>query len=162
IAIAMYAAAPARCVSLILADTFAVHPEGRAIYERSIAASADMRALAEGRADALLAQPADAAVRSEVVETMAKIDSAAFCIGAEAVWLADQRGRAREIHVPTLVVCGTEDRVTPPPLSRDLTHLIPGAQYEPIADAGHLSNLERPVEFNAVAKTFVEGVEART
>lgn len=162
IAIAMSAAAPERCASLILADTFAVHPEGRAIYERSIAASADMRALAEGRADALLAQPADAAVRSEVVETMAKIDSAAFCIGAEAVWLADQRGRAREIHVPTLVVCGTEDRVTPPPLSRDLTHLIPGAQYEPIADAGHLSNLERPVEFNAVAKTFVEGVEART
>ncbi|WP_309662262.1 alpha/beta fold hydrolase [Sphingomonas sp.] len=162
IAIAMYAAAPARCVSLILADSFAVHPDGAAIYERSIAASADMRALAEGRVDALLAQPADASVRSEVIETMAKIDPAAFRIGAEAVWLADQRDRAAAIRVPTLIICGTEDHVTPPALSRELAHLIPGAQYEPIEGAGHLSNLERPVEFNAVAKTFVEGVEART
>ena len=43
----------------------------------------------------LLAQPADPAVRSEVVETMARIDPAAYRIGAEAVWLADQRERTR-------------------------------------------------------------------
>src|SRR5688572_19901949 len=45
IAIAMHAAAPERCASLVIADSFAVHPDGPAIYERSIAASADMRAL---------------------------------------------------------------------------------------------------------------------
>src|SRR5687767_8355771 len=39
IAIAIHHAAPERCVSLILADTFAVHPNGQAIYDRSIAAS---------------------------------------------------------------------------------------------------------------------------
>ncbi len=49
-----------------------------------------MRALAEARADVLLAQPADPQVRAEVIETMASIDPAAFRIGAEAVWLADQ------------------------------------------------------------------------
>ncbi|MEO5612868.1 MAG: alpha/beta fold hydrolase [Sphingomicrobium sp.] len=161
IAIALYALAPTRFASLILADTFAVHPEGRAIYERSMAASVDMRALAEGRADALLAQPADASVRSEVIETMAKIDPNAFRIGAEAVWLADQRERAAAIRVPTLIVCGTEDAVTPPALSEELTHIIPGARYEPIADAGHLTNLECPAEFNTVAKTFIESVETR-
>ena len=162
IAIAMSAAAPERCVSLILADTFAVHPEGRAIYERSIATSANMRALAEGRADALLAQPADATVRSEVIETMARIDPDAFCIGAEAVWLADQRERAAAIRVPTLIVCGTEDRVTPPALSRELANLIPGAQYAPIEGAGHLSNLERPAEFNNLVGAFVRGVNSRS
>lgn len=161
IAIAMHAQAPDRCVSLIIADSFAVHPDGGAIYERSIAAAADMRALAEGRADALLAQPADPAVRSEVIETMAKIDPAAFRIGAEAVWLADQRERAAAIRAPTLVLCGTEDRVTPPALSRELAYLIPGAQYEPIAGAGHLSNLERPDEFNTLAGAFLRGVDSR-
>ena len=40
VAIALHAAAPMRCRSLILADTFAVHPDGRAIYERSVAGSA--------------------------------------------------------------------------------------------------------------------------
>ena len=155
IAIALYYAAPERCASLILADTFFVHPDGPTIYDRSVAASNDMRALAEGRVDALLAQPADPAVRNEVVETMANIDPAAFRIGADAVWLADQAERAQAIRVPTLVVCGAEDRVTPPTLSRALTQLIPGARYEEIANAGHLTNLERPEAFNTLMDGFI-------
>ena len=162
VAIAMHAAAPERCVSLILADTFASHPDGQAIYERSIAASENLRALAEARVDVLLAQPADAAVRSEVVETMARIDSAAYRIGAEAVWLADQAGRAHDVRVPTLVVCGSEDKVTPPPLSLALTQLIPGARSEPIDGAGHLSNLEKPDAFNTLVGAFVRGVDSRS
>src|SRR3954471_23057791 len=59
VAIAMHHAAPERCASLILADTFAVHPEGHAIYDRSMAGSADLRVMAEARVDVLLAQPAD-------------------------------------------------------------------------------------------------------
>lgn len=155
IAIAMHAQAPQRCRSLIIADSFAVHPDGRGIYERSVAASADLRALAEARVDVLLAQPANAAVRGEVVETMARIDPASYRIGAEAVWLADQRGRAASIGVPTLVVCGTEDKVTPPALSLELARLVPGARYEAIPGAGHLSNLEQPEEFNRIVEEFI-------
>ena len=162
VAIAMNAAAFERIASLILADTFAVHPDGQAIYDRSLAASSDLRVLAEARVDVLLAQPADPAVRTEVVETMARIDSAAYRIGAQAVWLADQRERADDVRVPTLVICGTEDKVTPPALSRELAHLIPGAQYEPIESAGHLSNLERPAEFNTLVGAFIRGVDSRT
>ncbi len=155
VAIAMHALAPRRCLSLILADTFAVHPEGQAIHERSLAASADLRALAEARVDVLLAQPADPAVRSEVVETMARIDPAAYRIGAEAVWLADQRDRAAAIDVPTLVICGKEDKVTPPALSEELASMIPGAKLELIPGAGHLTNLERPAEFNRIVEEFI-------
>ena len=162
VAIALHEAAPDRCASLILADTFAVHPDGQAIHDRSIAASENMRALAEGRVDVLLAQPANPAVRTEVIETMARIDPAAFCIGARAVWLADQRDRAGDIRAPTLVLCGAEDHVTPPALSRELTQLIPGARYEAIERAGHLANLERPQEFNTLAGAFIRGVDSRT
>lgn len=157
VAIAMHQLSPDSVASLVLADTFAVHPEGRAIHERSVAASGDLRALAEARVDVLLAQPAEPAVRSEVVETMARIDPAAYRIGAEAVWLADQRDRAAAIRVPALVLCGTEDKVTPPQLSRDLAGLIPGARYVEIANAGHLTNLERPEEFNRVVSEFLHG-----
>jgi 3-oxoadipate enol-lactonase len=161
VAIAMAHAAPEACASLILADTFAAHPDGQSIYDRSIAASSDLRALAEGRVDVLIAQPADPAVRREVVETMARIDPAAYCIGAEAVWLADQPERAEAIRAPTLVVCGAEDRVTPPALSTSLARMIPGARYEPIERAGHLGNLERPGEFNPLVGAFVRGVDSR-
>lgn len=159
IAIAMHALAPKRCESLILADSFAVHPDGRGIYERSVGASADLRALAEARVDLLLAQPADPVVRAEVVETMARIDPAAYRIGAEAVWLADQSDRAAAIAVPTLVICGAEDKVTPPELSRELAALIPGARYSEIERAGHLSNLEQPGAFNRLAGEFIDEVE---
>jgi 3-oxoadipate enol-lactonase len=161
VAIAMHAAAPDRIASLILADTFAAHPDGQAIYERALAVT-DLRAMAEARVDVLIAQPADPAVRSDVVETMAKIDPAAYRIGAEAVWLAEQGERAHDIRVPTLVLCGSEDVVTPPALSLALAQLIPGARNEPIDGAGHLSNLERPDAFNTLVGAFIRGVDSRS
>jgi 3-oxoadipate enol-lactonase len=160
VAIAMAHVAPDACASLILADTFAVHPDGQAIYDRSIAASSDLRVLAEARVDVLIAQPADPAVRREVIETMAAIDPAAYRIGAEAVWLADQRERVHDIRLPTLVLCGTEDKVTPPALSRELAKLIPGARLEMIEGAGHLGNLETPDAFNTLVGAFVRGVDS--
>jgi 3-oxoadipate enol-lactonase len=159
VAIALHSAAPERCASLILADAFAAHPDGQAIYERSVAASTDLRALAEARVDLLLAAGASDDIRSEVVETMARIDPAAYRIGAKAVWLADQYERARAIRVPTLVLVGEEDRVTPPRLSQELAETIPGARLETIAGAGHLSNLERPVTFNRHVDSFLSQVE---
>lgn len=162
VAIAMHAADPDACASLVLADTFAVHPDGQAIYDRSVAASGNMRAMAEGRVDVLLAQPADPSVRAEVVETMAKIEPAAFRIGAEAVWLADQRERVHAIRAPTLVLCGAQDHITSPALSHELTRLIPGARYEEIENAGHLTNLEKPEEFNTLVGAFIRGVDSRS
>jgi 3-oxoadipate enol-lactonase len=164
VAIAMHHAAPERCASLILADSFAAHPEGELFVERSMAAleAGSLRQLAEGRVDALLAQPADPAVRAEVVETMSRIDPDAYRIGSAAVWLAEQRERAAEVRVPTLVLCGSEDKFTPPALSRELTNLIPGARYEQIDGAGHISNLEMPDIFNTLVGAFIRGVDSRS
>ena len=159
VAIALHHAYPDRCASLILADTFAVHPDGQAIYERGVAGSEDLPAMAEARVDFLLAQPADPQVRGEVVETMSRIGPAAYRIGAEAVWLADQGDRVADIRVPTLVICGEEDRPTPPALSRALHEMIPGSRLEMIAGAGHLTNLEKPEAFNGVVDRFLSKVE---
>ena len=159
VAIAMHARAPERCASLILADTFAVHPQGLAIHERSLAGSRDLPAMAEARVDMLLAQPADPDVRREVVETMSGIDPEAYRIGAEAVWLADQRDRAQAIDAPTLILCGDQDSITPVALSTELVDLIPNARIQVITDAGHLTNLEKPAEFNRVVDDFLREIE---
>jgi 3-oxoadipate enol-lactonase len=157
IAIAMHHAAPERCASLILADTFAVHPDGQAIHDRSVAASEQMSELAAARTPVLLAPGASEELHAQVRETMARIDPAAFRIGAEAVWLADQRDRAAAIAVPTLVLVGAEDTVTPPELSQQLADLIPGAALQMLAGAGHLSNIERPADFNRLVEEFLAG-----
>lgn len=161
IAMEMWALAPERCASLVLADTFALHPQGEEIYQRSLAASsaAPMRALAEGRVDFLLAQPADPAVRAEVIETMALIDPEAYRLGADAVWRADERDVAISITVPTLVICGEDDQPTPLTLSEDLADRIPGAELAVIERAGHLTNLEQPAAFNRLLDIFLGEVE---
>lgn len=159
VAIAIHDIAPERCASLVLADTFAVHPDGRAIYERSLLGSRDLPAMAQARVDSLLSAPADPAVRREVIETMSRIDPAAYRIGAEAVWLADQRDRARAIKVATLILVGDQDQVTPPQLSRELLELIGGARMELISGAGHLANLEAPGQFNGLVREFLQSVE---
>lgn len=161
IAIALHSAAPSRCASLILADSFAVHPEGQAIFDRSEAASRTigMRRLAEARVGALLGKAATPAMHAEVVETMSRIDPQAYVVGARAVWLADQVDRARSIGVPTLVLVGDEDGITPPTLSKQLTDLIPGARMEVIAGAGHLANLEQVLAFNTAIDRFLSEID---
>jgi 3-oxoadipate enol-lactonase len=161
IAIAMHAAAPERSASLVLADSFAVHPDGPGIFQRSTDASRSMtmRALAEARIDMLLGSEASTELRTEVVETMAAIDPEAYRVGANAVWLADQRDRAAGVDVPTLVLCGAEDVVTPPALSEQLAKLISGARMELIGASGHLANAEQPAAFNAAIDRFLTDVE---
>jgi 3-oxoadipate enol-lactonase len=157
VAIAMHAAAPQRCASLILADSFAAHPDGQGIHDRSVAASQtmSMRDLAEARSGMLLGSATTPELRAEVIETMAAIDPAAYRVGAAAVWLADQCDRARAIDVPTLILVGEEDGITPPALSEELANLIPGSKLERIAEAGHLANAEQPDAFNAAIESFI-------
>ena len=161
VAIAMSALAPERCASLVLADSFATHPEGRAIHDRSVEASrtVGMPALAEARAGALLGSAATPAVHREVVETMSRIDPAAYAQGAAAVWLADQRDRAAAIAAPTLVLVGEEDRITPPALSEELARLVRGAKLVQLPRAGHLANLEQPSAFNREVAQFLTNIE---
>jgi 3-oxoadipate enol-lactonase len=161
IAIALHYAAPTRCASLIIADSFAVHPDGQGIHDRSVAASLSMsmRDMAKARAGVLLGSAADERIRGEVIDTMAAIDPAAFRLGAAAVWLADQRDRAASIDVPTLILCGDEDGVTPPALSEELAGLIPGSRLEIISASGHLANAEQPGSFNTAIHRFLELIE---
>jgi 3-oxoadipate enol-lactonase len=164
VALALHALAPDRLASLTLADSFACHPKGEAIYERARAGVAEhgMAGLAERRAEALLASGHDPAVRAEVIATMKALDPAAYLLASEAVWLADQRREAAQVACPTLILCGSEDRITPPYLSEELRSLIPHSSMIEISGAGHLPNLEQPALFNRILESFLAGAEERS
>ena len=48
------------------------------------------------------------------------------------------------VTVPSLVLCGDSDRLTPPALAEEIAAGIPGAELVIVAGSGHLSTLERP------------------
>jgi pimeloyl-ACP methyl ester carboxylesterase len=59
------------------------------------------------------------------------------------------------VDVPTLIVVGDEDVVTPVKEARAMQNAIAGSHLQVIAHAGHLANMERPAAFNHVLTEFL-------
>lgn len=62
------------------------------------------------------------------------------------------------IDVPTLVVVGQEDELTPPAVAKAMTAAIPSAAMTTIAGAGHVTPLEAPTAVSRVVAEFLEAV----
>jgi pimeloyl-ACP methyl ester carboxylesterase len=70
---------------------------------------------------------------------------------------ADSRPTLADVRVPTLVLVGAEDVLTPPSESEAIAAAIPGARLEVVPRAGHLANLEQPGAVNAALAAFLAG-----
>jgi 2-hydroxy-6-oxonona-2,4-dienedioate hydrolase len=64
--------------------------------------------------------------------------------------------RLETIGVPTLLVWGAEDRITPPSVAGRFASLIPGARLVFLRRCGHAPMLEQPVAFGAVVRAWLE------
>jgi 3-oxoadipate enol-lactonase len=62
------------------------------------------------------------------------------------------------IRVPTLIVVGEEDTLTPPAESERIQREIRGSTLVRIPGAGHLPNLEDPAAFNATVSIFLKSL----
>jgi pimeloyl-ACP methyl ester carboxylesterase len=60
----------------------------------------------------------------------------------------------RKISLKALVICGAEDKMTPPDFSRQITESISGTKLCLIEGAGHMVMMERPKEFNEALNKF--------
>ena len=63
-----------------------------------------------------------------------------------------------EINIPTLIICGREDEVTPLEQSEFLHTSIKASVLHIIDNAGHVSNIEQPEEFNNEISKFLLAV----
>ena len=67
----------------------------------------------------------------------------------------DFRSNLGGIRAHTLVMCGAEDRATPPARAEEIARGISGAELLMIPGAGHLSAIEQPDRVNAALVPFV-------
>lgn len=69
----------------------------------------------------------------------------------------DFRPGLKDIGMPTLVLCGREDQLTPLDCSEEMAAAIPGAMLVVIGQCGHMSTLEKPREVNAAMRGWLDG-----
>jgi 3-oxoadipate enol-lactonase len=162
-AFAMVRRHPDRLKGLVLADTRAGADGAEARQRRSALAERVRREGVSPAAEAfvpLLLGATSQARRPELVEHVRELILGTSPRGvcdalAGLAARADSTPTLREIRVPTLVVCGEEDTLTPVAEAETMAEAIPGSRLEVIPEAGHLANLEDPEAFNAALRAFL-------
>jgi 3-oxoadipate enol-lactonase len=86
------------------------------------------------------------------------VNGYAGCAGA--IRDMDLTGVPEKIHVPTLLIAGSEDPSATPKAMKQLQKRIPGARYAEINDAAHLFTIEKPNEATALITDFLQNVQS--
>lgn len=154
---------PERIAALVLADT-----KSGADSEEGKAKRVEMQAmaLAEGAgsvAEKMLPGMIGKTTRETRPQVVAFVD--AMMRGAPVRGITDGLDAMRTrvdstptlatITVPTLILCGAEDALTPVKESEAMHHAVPDSQLGVIPGAGHVSCLEHPAAFNALLGSFL-------
>jgi 3-oxoadipate enol-lactonase len=166
VALAFLRAHVSRVGALVLADTRAQADTDDARRTREETAR---RALAEGMepiADAMLPKLLAPATRERRPDVVARVREMILGSNPEGAASAlrgmaarrDQTDLLEAAGVPTLVVVGSEDAITPPSEAEAMSAKIKGSRLVKIEGAGHVSNVERPGEFNRALADFLSGL----
>lgn len=112
--------------------------------------------------DNLFAHVVDPALRRAWLDIMGRTDPRG--VAATSLALAarpDSLATLPRIDVPTLVVAGDDDRITPVETLREIHAGIRGSRFEIVATAGHLVPVEQPDRFAALLGEFLRGLDGR-
>lgn len=97
-------------------------------------------------------------VKNDVVELMGRVKPQVVYGDFEACDKFNVMESLSEISVPTLIICGKDDFLTPLKYSEYLKANIRNSELKVIADAGHMVMLEKPEEFNKILEEFIKGL----
>ncbi|MFZ2493270.1 MAG: alpha/beta fold hydrolase [Thermoanaerobaculia bacterium] len=164
IALAIARIAPERLRGLMLIDTreLADSPEARkGRYEtiEKVRAANSVRPVVDGMLPKMFGSSPSADLVEEVTDIMMSSSTDGVIAALQAMaGRADASSVLPKISVPTLIVVGEEDKITPPSDAERMAAAIPNAQLVKLPEAGHLSNMEQAEEFNAAVSKFLERV----
>lgn len=153
IALALLRRHPQRISALVLADTKAGADSEEAKAKRAenaeIALTQGQDAIAERMLPTLLSPDAPAQLSAQVREFIRANSREGTAAALRAMARRpDSSDLLAGINVPTAVIVGERDTVTPPAEAEKLASAIGGASLTIIPGAAHLSNMEQPEAFN--------------
>ncbi len=71
----------------------------------------------------------------------------------------DTTGYLEKIKIPALVICGEEDKFTPPNEMKKMAEKIKTSEFVIIPEAAHMTPLENPVAVNNAIETFLRKIK---
>ncbi|MBC7437015.1 MAG: alpha/beta hydrolase [Bdellovibrionales bacterium] len=161
IAIQMLAQPQRAVAALGLLDTSArpESPEGLVKREKTISATEkDFPKVVEGilQFGTAEANQTDAGLMDAMRQIMMEVGAETSIRQNRAIMArADHGETLKQRTLPTLVMCGRDDKITPPDASEHIAGLIPGARLEWIDNAGHMTPMEQPERVAALLKTLL-------
>jgi pimeloyl-ACP methyl ester carboxylesterase len=167
VALALMARHPERVRALMLMDTRATADPPEAARNREIlAAEVEKAKSSKAAVDAMLPKLFSEMTRQNHPELISPIKAAMEHASPRAVAGALRGMAARpdrtdllpRITVPTLVLGGSDDAITPPDEMRKLAEGIPNARHVVVPDAGHLAPLENSGAANKAILSFLNGL----
>jgi pimeloyl-ACP methyl ester carboxylesterase len=94
---------------------------------------------------------ANQSLAQDVLDMAERVGRDAFLRQQEAILgRPDSRPDLPRYRLPTVIVVGSDDLVTPPELSREIAGLIPGAGFHIVPQSGHLPAMEQPDKLNEI------------
>lgn len=108
--------------------------------------------------DLLLAKEGGAALKDDLTADVLSTRPSVFLADFRACDAFDVRDKVAAIRVPTLIVNGDDDRLTPLKYGEFLATSIRGAVLKIMHGAGHAVMLERPTEVNNVIASFIQSL----
>ena len=106
--------------------------------------------------ESLFAPGADRMLVDRSYEILAMTDPEVLERDLSACAGFDRRDRIGSIRRPVLVLCGAQDRLTPPELTRTLAEAMPMARCLVIGRSGHLVMIEQHRAVNSAVKDFID------
>jgi pimeloyl-ACP methyl ester carboxylesterase len=102
-----------------------------------------------------------AIIKDELAGIMSDTHPIGFQLMATAVAKADTRALLPDILVPTLLLWGDSDKRAPLSVAYQMRDAIPGAKLVIMTGAGHVSNMEKPDQFNKAVNDFCLSIPAK-
>ena len=157
-----------RVMSLALVDTFpgfddSFSTEGREKFIRErrqplVEGGKELSDIAPLVVPGLVSPTASKEVLNELITSMNKLHKFSYIKTIESMTRYEPVTDVSEIDVPVQIIVGEEDKLTPPSISQKMHEQIKDSRLAIIPGAGHLPNIEKPVEFNTSLRSFLEEV----
>ena len=118
----------------------------------------DLTTMAINIADTLIGKKSNKLAYDQLVESMQKLHKETYLKAIDTFVKSEHYNIFPKLDIPVLVLVGELDNLTPVSMAKEICSKIDGSIFKIIPNAGHLSNIENPDEFNKVVLGFLSNL----